>query len=380
MLSALLLVSSSSAHVSLVPNSGAASGGYFQTSIKIPHGHKNAQGVGIHTTKMVLHVPKGILSIKPEPPVGWTVESTTYDLAPEDRYTSHGNLVTTGPATITFTAPSLDEALHNDHLMLIGLQLKIGCSFKDQVRDDYSGSHSIWQGQHTLWFKVDQYSSDGAVTHSDDHTTYDGHSPWTGALKDNAEGQSPSWNPPSDSGHKACPYLFIYAGSRCSLDHSGEQGVAPPPIPHPTIAPHPTPTPPPFSESRSAPRPALGSSQAAPPAPAVTGGMEWMNAYVAPVENMGEVKHEQHVINLATEAALDAQEALDTKYAADTDLLATKSTVADLKARVAKLEDDNNTLNIAVAALALAATALGVLSLLCVFRVSNKKQVAHTPL
>lgn len=327
MLSALLLVSSSSAHVSLVPNSGAASGGYFQTSIKIPHGHKNAQGVGIHTTKMVLHVPKGILSIKPEPPVGWTVESTTYDLAPEDRYTSHGNLVTTGPATITFTAPSLDEALHNDHLMLIGLQLKIGCSFKDQVRDDYSGSHSIWQGQHTLWFKVDQYSSDGAVTHSDDH------SPWTGALKDNAEGQSPSWNPPSDSGHKACPYLFIYAGSRCGLDHSGEQ---------------------------------------------VTGGMEWMNAYVAPVENMGEVKHEQHVINLATEAALDAQEALDTKYAADTDLLATKSTVADLKARVAKLEDDNNTLNIAVAALALAATALGVLSLLCVFRVSNKKQFAHS--
>ena len=236
MLSALLLVSSSSAHVSLVPNSGAASGGYFQTSIKIPHGHKNAQGVGMHTTKMVLHVPKGILSIRPEPPVGWTVETTMYDLAEEDRYTSHGNLVTTGLDKITFTADSLDDALHNDHLMLIGLQLKIGCSFKDQVKDDYSGSHSIWQGQHTLWFKVDQYSSDGSVTHSDDHNTYDGHSPWTGALKDNAEGQSPSWNPPSDSGHKACPYLFIYAGSRCSIDHSGEQGVPPPPIPPPTIA------------------------------------------------------------------------------------------------------------------------------------------------
>ena len=127
----------------------------------------------------------------------------------------------------------------------------------------------------------------------------------------------------------------------------------------------------------------------------MTGGMEWMNAYVAPVENMGEVKHEQHVINLATEAALDAQESLEAKLAADTDLLATKSTVDDLKstvdllatkstvddlkARLAKLEDDNNTLNIAVAALALAATALGVISLLCVFRVSNKKQVAHTP-
>lgn len=46
---------------------------------------------------------------------------------------------------------------------------------------------------------------------------------------------------------------------------------------------------------------------------------------------------------------------------------------------MAKLEGDNNTLNIAVAALALAAAALGVISLLCVFRVSNKKQVLHTP-
>jgi uncharacterized protein YcnI len=286
----------------------------------------------MHTTKMVVHVPKGILSIKPEPPAGWTVESSTYDLAPEDRYTSHGNLVTTGPNKITFTADSISEALHNDHLMLIGLQLKIGCSFKDQVQDDFSGSHSIWQGQHTLWFKVDQYSSDGNSS-SGNLLHADGHSPWTGALKDNAEGQSPSWNPPSDSGHKACPYLFIYAGSRCSLDHSGE---------------------------------------------AVTGGMEWMNAYVAPVENMGEVKHEQHVINLATEAALDAQESLDTKYATDADVLATLNTVDGLQARVAKLEDDNNTLNIAVAALALAATALGVISLLCVFRVSNKKQFAHS--
>ena len=92
MLSALLIVSSSSAHVSLVPNYGAASGGYFQTSIKVPHGHS-----GVHTTKMILHVPRGIVSIKPEQPAGWSVATTTYELAEEDRYESHGNLVTTGP-------------------------------------------------------------------------------------------------------------------------------------------------------------------------------------------------------------------------------------------------------------------------------------------
>ena len=75
MLSALLIVSSSSAHVSLVPNYGAASGGYFQTSIKVPHGHS-----GVHTTKMILHVPRGIVSIKPEQPAGWSVATTTYEL------------------------------------------------------------------------------------------------------------------------------------------------------------------------------------------------------------------------------------------------------------------------------------------------------------
>lgn len=62
----------------------------------------------------------------------------------------------------------------------------------------------------------------------------------TGALKDAADGTSPGWNPPSASGVKACPYVFIYAGSSCSLDHSGEQ---------------------------------------------VTGGMDWMGAYVPPVAN-----------------------------------------------------------------------------------------------
>jgi len=315
--------------VSLVPNYGAASGGYFQTSIKVPHGHS-----GRHTTKMILHVPRGMLSVKPTKPAGWSVAMSTYDLAEEDRYESHGSLVTTGPDKITFTADSLDDALHNDHLLNIPLQLKLGCSFKDQVQDDYSGSNSVWQGQHTLWFKMEQFSS------ADEDLNHDKVSPWTGAQKDDAEGMSPSWNPPSASGVKACPYLIIYAGSRCSLDHSG--------------------TP-------------------------VTGGMDWMNAYVKPAENMDAVLNEQHVITLATEAALDAQESLDGVYASGATLLTTTNTLKGhdsdidaLRARVAKLEGDNNTLNIAVAALALAAAALGVISLLCVFRVSNKKQFAYS--
>lgn len=52
--------------------------------------------------------------------------------------------------------------------------------------------------------------------------------------------------------------------------------------------------------------------------------------------------------------------------------------IDDLAARVAQLEDDNNTLNIAVGALALAAASLGIIAVLCLFRVANKKQFAHS--
>ena len=136
------------------PNYGAASGGYFTTVVKVPHGHSE-----MYTTKLVMHMPRGILSVKPEVPAGWNATVITYDLAPEDRYTSHGNQVTQGPDKVIFTAESADEALHNDHLMNIALQLKLGCSFRDAVGSDYSGSNSIWGGQHTIWFKMEQYTS-----------------------------------------------------------------------------------------------------------------------------------------------------------------------------------------------------------------------------
>ena len=52
-----------------------------------------------------------------------------------------------------------------------------------------------------------------------------------------------------------------------------------------------------------------------------------MGAYVAPVENMGAVLHEQHVINLATEAALTSQESLDGIFASGAALTSTTNKV-----------------------------------------------------
>eukprot|EP00322_Chrysochromulina_rotalis_P028732 CAMPEP_0115846542 /NCGR_PEP_ID=MMETSP0287-20121206/9914_1 /TAXON_ID=412157 /ORGANISM="Chrysochromulina rotalis, Strain UIO044" /LENGTH=320 /DNA_ID=CAMNT_0003300335 /DNA_START=78 /DNA_END=1040 /DNA_ORIENTATION=+ len=297
------------------PNYGAETGGYFSTAIKVPHGEH-----GMHTTSMVLHVPRGVHSAVPEVPPGWSVNVTKYDLLPEDRYTSHGRMVTTAPDKIFYQALTPEAALNNDHLMMINIQLKIGCNFHDMVQSDYSGSNSIWQAQHTLWFKMEQHSS------VDNSLVTSATSLWTAALMDAPDGASPGWNPPSSSGLKACPYVFIYAGSRCAIDHSGE---------------------------------------------AVTGGMTWEGTYVPPAENRGEVLHVQHVLELANEAALSAQEGLEDTYTE-------KHVVESLTARVQSLEgDEDKNLTIALIALALGALLLGLFTGLCIFRVTAKASFAR---
>ena len=113
--------------------------------------------------------------------------------------------------------------------MNIGLQTKLLCKFNDPVGDDYSGSNSIYQGQYTLWFKVEQHSSVIDDCDADGKNCVTSKSSmWTCALKDNEDGSSPGWNPPSESGVKACPFLFIYAGdgARCT-DGDGDPTTLP---------------------------------------------------------------------------------------------------------------------------------------------------------
>jgi uncharacterized protein YcnI len=312
---ALLLVAAAEAHISMNPNYGAASGGYFLSSMKVPHG-----AYGMHTSRMVLHVPKGVMSVKPEVPAGWNVSVESYTLDEEDQYMSHGNAVTTGPSKVIFQAETVDAMLYTDHLMMINLQMKIGCSFRDEVdTSDYSGSNSIWQGQYTLWFKVEQHSSyDGTLEIS---STY----MWAGALADTVTtsgnettSSSPSWNPPSDSGLKACPYVFIYPGTRCQA-----------------------------SEDES-----------------VSGGMNWMGSYLPPVANQAAVKSEEHVISLATEAALTAQENLEEIYADHV--------------RVDALEDQQMlTLILAIVGVGVSCCVAGVFFALCCFRLVDKESFAR---
>lgn len=222
------------------------------THLKVPHGSE-----GMRTTRLSLQLPRGVASARPEVPAGWTVNMSEYDLAEEDRYMSHGAEVVKAPDKITWVADSLASAVQHEHLFHIGLQLKLLCSFSDPVVDGHSGSNSIWQGQYTLWFKVDQWLS--AAPNAGDRIHR-----WVGAQRDNPDGTSPPWNPvgASDNEVLACPYLFLHAGEACAKSNEG-------------------------------------------------GGMRWMGSLVPPAENRAPILHEQHVIDLATEAVMTARESLE---------------------------------------------------------------------
>lgn len=198
----LLWYPAAGSHITLNPNYGAESGGYFFTEMSVPHGHR-----GLHTTRLSVNIPRGIASARPEALAGWRVNVTHYEL--EAPYYSHGSLVTLGPERIVYEAETPGAALDDQHSMRIGLQLKLACDFVDEVQDDYQGSASVWQKERTLWFAVRQYSSPpGSLVPAAVHN-------WTGALKDAGDGSSPAWNPPPGVGVSACPYLFVFPGTRC---------------------------------------------------------------------------------------------------------------------------------------------------------------------
>ena len=241
----LCIIASLPIHITLSPSYGASSGMDFMTHIKVPHGE-----AGMHTVGLQLSLPQGIASVRPQVPSGWTVNVTTYELSPQDQYVTHGETVTTAPDKITWTAKTHTDGISENSLLYIGLQLKLLCSFNDPVQTDSSGSQSIWQGQHTLWFKIKQH-----LLSSQESKTID----WSTALRDRADGSSPPWNPPSDSNLKPCPYLFIHAGDTCEWNNS-------------------------------------------------SGGMYWMNFYTPPTPNRKPVLHEQHVIDLVTGLSINEEQ------------------------------------------------------------------------
>ena len=190
-------------HITLNPDFGGESGGYFHTTIRVPHGAK-----GLHTTKLDITVPDGILIAKPEVPEDWTANIESRTLSEDEQYVSHGKLETKAPSKIILEANSHADGVHHDHLLNIDIQLKIGCLFKNE---EYN---TLWNNEYTLWWKIDQYCESSTGEQSIIR--------WNGTQEDAEDGSSPSWSSLPE-GIKPAPYLYIEPGTRCSIEHSGDE-------------------------------------------------------------------------------------------------------------------------------------------------------------
>ena len=189
-----------SSHITLNPNFGAFSGGYFHTTLRVPHGTSD-----MHTTSLVIDVPHGILVVKPEVPEGWSAVIEKRDLSDSEMYVSHGETVSTAPHKIILTADTHSDGVHDDHLLNIDMQLKIGCFFSD------SESNTIWNNEFTTWWGVEQHCE----TPSGEKEVMK----WEGIQKDNG-GNSHGWTSLPE-GENPAPYLYVEPGDRCSVEHSG---------------------------------------------------------------------------------------------------------------------------------------------------------------
>ena len=190
-------------HITFNPNLGGESGGYFHSTIRVPHG-----AVNLHTTSLTIHVPHGVVVAKPEVPEDWTATIERRSLSEIEQYTSHGRLVTDAPSKITLRANEHEDGVHNDHLLNIDIQLKLGCIFQDKT------TNSLWNNQYTLWWKIDQHCED---VHGN-HLLLS----WNGTQQDSADGTSPSWSALPD-GVQPAPYIYVDPGVRCSINHVGNE-------------------------------------------------------------------------------------------------------------------------------------------------------------
>ncbi|KAG8463825.1 hypothetical protein KFE25_004098 [Diacronema lutheri] len=186
-----LLATGARAHVSLVPAGGHLANNRSALVVRIPHGVD-----GLTSSRFQINVPAGVRSVAPEDLRGWSSEIRMRALPLEEQYSSHGQPVTTGPETIIYTADTPDDTLPNPNLLDITISIYLGCVYNDP------NVHTIWKGQHTLWWGVE-------VGHSLPNTiAVSQNTSWTGCGRTGNE----LWDPPTG---KACPYLFFTSASTC---------------------------------------------------------------------------------------------------------------------------------------------------------------------
>lgn len=93
----------------------AESGSYFKATIRVSHGCNGAA-----TNKVIIEIPEGLQTARPQPKAGWQVETQKRQL--EKPFTLHGKTFTEGVYKIIWQGGPLS----NDHFDEFSFMSKIG--------------------------------------------------------------------------------------------------------------------------------------------------------------------------------------------------------------------------------------------------------------
>jgi uncharacterized protein YcnI len=106
---AALAASPAAAHITLETKQ-AALGSYYKAVFAVPHGCK-----GSATIKVRVQVPEGVISIKPMPKVGWTVDVVEGKYSAE--YQLHGNKISSGAKEVVWSGGKLEDKHYDEFVM-----------------------------------------------------------------------------------------------------------------------------------------------------------------------------------------------------------------------------------------------------------------------
>jgi uncharacterized protein YcnI len=113
----LALAPAAGAHVTLQPEQAPA-GGFTRLDVRVPNERDNAG-----TTKVVVQMPPGFLSVSTEPVPGWNAELTMREL--DEPVEQFGEQVTEEVGRITFTAQGEGNAIQPGQFRDFGLSLAV---------------------------------------------------------------------------------------------------------------------------------------------------------------------------------------------------------------------------------------------------------------
>ena len=101
-LASALLAAQTQAHVSMLAPENIAQGQSFKAVVAIPHGCD-----GSATTAVTIHMPTGIVAVKPQPKAAWRISKTEQTYA--QPYDYYGRALTSGVKSLTWHGRLADD-------------------------------------------------------------------------------------------------------------------------------------------------------------------------------------------------------------------------------------------------------------------------------